>query len=370
MEISNFSLIVTDHCNYNCSYCFQEKEKKYMSRETIEKAISFFYPFFKKETDIVFYGGEPLLAFDNIKYAVSLLHEKSQTGGKKFTFYLTTNGSLIDENILDFFHRHRFDIMLSFDGLAHEKNRKTGAMPFMLELVKRIPTYPGIAFSVNSVFTPETAGGFFESLRFIIEQGAPEILVSLASTQPWPQEALDALTEEYKRLIDFLVSYYSETGKIPVNDFKIPQGPPRKGFACGAGRDRMAIAPDGGVWGCYLFHDYLKTKKESSDYKSYHFGRLDDFTENHETRYPAIMENYADLRQDMFFTEDSQCFLCPDLDHCGTCPVNAANSTSFIGKIPACLCSLNRVQKNAKDRFLEKIAGLTGKFSEKQGPSS
>ena len=71
MKFSQLAFIVTDDCNYNCFDCPQTKENSYMKRSTIEKAGEFFYPFLDEDAYIVFYGGEPLLAFDNIKYAVS-----------------------------------------------------------------------------------------------------------------------------------------------------------------------------------------------------------------------------------------------------------------------------------------------------------
>jgi uncharacterized protein len=83
MKFSNLAFIVTDDCNFNCSYCLPKKEKKYMKRSTIEKAVTFFYPFLQENAYIVFYGGEPLLAFDQIRHAVSLLQEKEKTGKKK-----------------------------------------------------------------------------------------------------------------------------------------------------------------------------------------------------------------------------------------------------------------------------------------------
>jgi sulfatase maturation enzyme AslB (radical SAM superfamily) len=326
-----------------------------MSQSTIEKTISFFYPFLKKEAEIIFWGGEPLLAFEKIKYAVNLLPERNNQEKKKIKFYLTTNGSLVNEDKLFFFDSHGFDLMLSFDGMTQDTARKEGSSKRMPGIIKQVRKYPGIVFSVNSVFTPETIGYFSDSLRFIIELGVPEILVSLSSIYPWDQKALNMLTTEYEHLIEFLTSYYKETGNIPVNNFKIPEGPPRKGFVCLAGQNRMSVTPDEDIWGCYLFHDYMKQNKGSDDYRYYHFGKLDDFIKNHEICYPVTLANYLDLKQDMFFTEREHCFLCRDVEQCSTCPVNAAFSTSFIGKIPPWLCDLNRIQRHAKERFLNSI---------------
>lgn len=355
MEISNLALVVTDACNYKCSYCFQQKEKNYMNPSTIEKTISIFYPWLKEDSAIVFWGGEPLLAFDRIKQAVFLLLEKDETGKKKLNFYLTTNGSLINEEILDFFNRYRFDLMLSFDGLTQDTARKSGSLKLMQKRIKQIRQYPNIVFSVNSVFTPETVGYFSASLRFIIQAGVPEILVSLSSIHPWHQKELDMLAEEYDRLVEFLVSYYKDTGEIPLKDFKVPQEPPKKGFVCLAGRNRIAVSPQEDVWGCYLFYDYLKQNQDHDDYQRYHLGKLADFIGTDESLYAGIIANYCALSQSMFFTEKEHCFLCPEVEHCITCPVNAAFSTSFIGKIPSWLCNLNRIQKNAQEKFLKKI---------------
>jgi MoaA/NifB/PqqE/SkfB family radical SAM enzyme len=354
LQISHFSFIVTDQCNFNCSYCFQKKENKYLEHSTIEKAVTFFYPFFKEKTDIIFYGGEPLLAFEAIKHAVSLLKEKNKAE-KKIVFSLTSNGSLIDHEMLDFFHQHGFSIMLSFDGLAQDIARKAGTMTPTLELIQRIQKYPGIEFSINSVFTTDTVDYLSESLRFIIESGGTEVLLSLDSIHPWNRETLLKLEEQLKQLTGFLFSHYKEKEIIPATLFRPPEGPPKKGFVCTAGLDRMAVSPDEELWGCFLFHDYLKDKKQSSDYLSYSFGPLDQFMEMHKTLYPEILANYADLRQDSFFTGERFCFLCEAVEQCGVCPVNAAYPTSFIGKIPTWQCSLNRILKKEKDKFFKML---------------
>jgi uncharacterized protein len=124
MEISNLTFIVTDDCNFNCSYCFQKKEKKTITKTTVETAVDFFYPFFNSnKAHIGFYGGEPLLAYEKIQHAVLLLLEKNKTGDKKIEFSVTTNGTLLTEKMLDFFNRHQFTLVLSFDGPGAELRR-------------------------------------------------------------------------------------------------------------------------------------------------------------------------------------------------------------------------------------------------------
>ena len=112
---------------------------------------------------------------------------------------------------------------------------------------------------------------------------------------------------------------------------------------CSAGIGNMAVSPNGNLWGCYMFHDYFKTRLSDHQYNDYFFGCLEDFIHNHETKYLEIASNYAELRQDFFQVEDHYCFQCEAIDHCIICPVNAAYSTNEIGKISCSHCNLNTI---------------------------
>lgn len=357
MKFSQLAFIVTDDCNYNCFYCPQKKENSYMKRSTIEKAVEFFYPFLDEEAYILFCGGEPLLAFENIKYTVSLLQEKNREG-KKLKFSLTTNGSLITDEILHFFDDHSFDILLSFDGLA-QAMRKPGSMVPTMELIDGIQkkSYPGMVFSINTVFSPTTVNQLSASLQYIIKSGVTDLGYDLTLDIPWDDSALLALEKELSGLTDFLVSFYKEKGIIPVNNFRKeePHSKNKQIFACAAGIKNMVVTQGENVWGCYRFHDYLKSREESPDYQTYSFGKLDDFMENHETVYPQVRDNYTDLRQYCFFTENQLCILCEDVVKCKVCPVNAAYTTSIIGKIPPWICRIHGIQEKEKKRLLKKI---------------
>jgi sulfatase maturation enzyme AslB (radical SAM superfamily) len=350
MEISNLTFIVTDNCNYNCTYCIQKKEKKTINNNTIETAVDFFYPFFKadKKVSIAFYGGEPLLAYEQIKHATMLVQEKNKTGNKKIEFSLTTNGSLLTDEMLDFFNRNQFSLMLSFDGLAQDIGRKKGTLEQMVKVMKQVQAHPGINFEINSVFTPQTIPKFSESLRFIIEQEGPDINFDLSNTEEWSSADKVILQKELDQLVDFLVLYYKKTGKIPVKNFQAPiPGPGSKIFRCSAGSEQMTVTPEGKVWGCFLFHDYFKTRIESPQYRDYSFGTLTEFIANYKTCYPETLANYADLRQDFFQVEGNFCFLCQDVSSCMVCPINAAYSTGSLGKISCRQCELIKIQKNA-----------------------
>lgn len=358
MELSNLTFIVTDDCNFNCSYCFQKKENKTINNTIIKKAVNFFYPFLKKENKIHigFYGGEPLLAFDQIKYATQLLLERNRTGNKQIEFSLTTNGSLLTEQMLDFFSRYRFALMLSFDGLAQDMGRKRGTLDKMAGVMKRIRHYSGINFEINSVFSPMTIHLFSQSLLYIIEQGGSDITFDLSIIEEWSRADTSTLEKELQRLIDYLLSHYKETGQIPVKNFRAYTPAVTPGiFRCGAGREQMAVTPGGKVWGCFLFHDYFKGREKSAAYRDYSFGTLTDFISCYKKRYPEIMDNYAELWQGYFCLEEDFCFLCPEVESCMVCPVNAAYVSGSLGRVSDRQCRLNKIQMNASRNFRQRL---------------
>jgi sulfatase maturation enzyme AslB (radical SAM superfamily) len=334
----------------------QKKEKKTIQNTTIERAVDFFYPFFSETEDVNvgFYGGEPLLAYENIAYTVFFLLEKNKKGNKKIKFCLTTNGSLLTEKMLDFFNRHKFTVLLSFDGLAQDKGRKRDTFAQTLRQMRRLQQCPGIHTEINSVFCPQTVGDLSESVRYIIEQKGPEITLNISHMEEWGPAREDILKKELQRLGDFLTRHFKRTGTIPVKNFRGAGGETgrKKGiFHCYAGRNRMAVTPTGELWGCFLFHDYFKGREDSPEYRYYAFGSLSDFITGYKTCYPKILSHYAELRQDYFYVEKEFCFLCPDVADCALCPVNAAYSTGFLGKISCRQCRLEGIVRNAQSRF-------------------
>ncbi|MCP5048474.1 MAG: hypothetical protein GY940_14990, partial [bacterium] len=170
--------------------------------------------------------------------------------------------------------------------------------------------------------------------------------------------------QELERLSDFLVTYYNETGLMPVKNFKVQVPKPGEAPApepkmpiCGAGKGHMAVSPDGELWGCFMFHDYFKTRLHDPQYKDYSYGTLTDFIAQQESLFPAITANYTELRQDMFQVKENFCFTCEDVESCMVWRVNAAYTTGSIGRISCGNCQLEKVQRKARRDFQAKILG-------------
>ncbi len=358
MKLSNLTFIVTDDCNFRCTYCFQHKEKRYMDHALIEKAAEFFYPHFdpKGTVQIGFYGGEPLLAFPQIQRAHQLLTEKNKDADqpRDFNFFVTTNGSLLDEEKLEFFNRNHFALMLSFDGLAQEVGRQKLSAQETAALMNRIRRYPNIPFEINSVFTPGTVTMPADSIRFIVENNGPDISINLDTMSDWDPGHLETLENQLVKLEEYLLNLHRETGNIPVKNYKDTFDGI---FQCSAGTKQMALTPEGNVWGCFLFHDFFKTRPDHKQREAYAYGSLEEFIDGFEEIYPRVTKNYAELRQNLYQVEGEFCFLCPDMQGCVICPVNAAYSSGSLGRITSNACKLTKLQKASFKRLGEKIEG-------------
>lgn len=353
MEFSSFTFTVTEDCNFSCSYCYQKKAKKYISVSTIEKAVDFFLPYLTEGCYISFYGGEPLLAFDQIRHAVNYIQQKNKGPKKQIQYSLTTNGSLINENILKFLNKHKFSILLSFDGLTQDISRKRGSFKQIVSLIEKLLGCLDIELEVNSVFTPSTIGYLSESIRYMVNLGVPNIVFSLSKIYPWNSPSLHELKEELSVLRKFILFYYKSTGNIPLIDFRRDS----EGgiFACMAGKDRMALTPDGRLWGCCLFSDSFRDKEGRKEQMKYCFGDLDSFIKNHEKIYPEVLSNYSNLRMDHFYTSDTFCLLCDEIEECKACPMDNILCGSNIKKIPSWACQMKKIFRRERELFWKEL---------------
>ncbi len=353
MDFCSFTFIVTEDCNFNCTYCYKKKSKTYVTDSIIEKSIEFFFPYLSKECYINFYGGEPLLAFNKIKKIIYILESKNKKLKKNFHYSITSNGSLIDNKILKFLNQYKFSLMISFDGYAQEISRKKGSFTQTISIIKKILKYPDIKLEINSVFTQKTIGTISKSISFILGLGIPKINLSINTTEAWNKTSIHKLKEELTNLSDYLYLHYKKTGSIPLNNFKDDF---EKGiFQCTAGKDRMALTPHGNIWGCYLFSDYFQEKEKTLEYLKYSFGNLDFFIKNHKIIYTKILSNYSKLRMDYYWTSDKFCMLCNNIEDCRICPMDSAFSGSIIGKVEKWVCQINKIFLEGKKLFWQRI---------------
>lgn len=167
--INDLVLQVTQRCNFNCRYClYAGKEQierthfsKDMKKSVAFKAVDYLFEhsYDANNIHISFYGGEPLLNLDLIRRVVD--YAKDKFALKKISFSLTTNGSLINDECVDFFCRNDFKVSISFDGPMHiqNKHRKTangidGTFSIVYSNIRRIKDNNPIFFNNNLFFMP------------------------------------------------------------------------------------------------------------------------------------------------------------------------------------------------------------------------
>lgn len=202
---------------------------------------------------------------------------------------------------------------------------------------------------VNSVFTPWSVDSLSKSIHFLLDLGVSEINFAFSILEPWKKASLLKLRNEIKILKKILLAHYDKKSTMPVMDFR--DGPGKGIFYCAAGKDRLVVTPDEEIWGCQLFPEYLKGREDSREFKKFFFGTLDSFIANYKNIYPRIYRNYAWLSTDNYSTTTMDCYLCPELEYCQICPINAAFTGSPLGKIPGYVCEIQRIKAKEKKEF-------------------
>lgn len=321
------------------------------------KSPGFFLPFLTENYYINFYGGEPLLSSEIIIKTVDFLEKKNKKSGKKSQYSITTNGSLLTDKTIQFLNKNSFSVELSFDGLAQDVGRQRGSGKKIIPIIKELLNQPNVDLEINSVFSPYTVSYLSESIKFIMDLGVPDIRCSISTTDPWDQPSLVKLENELAKLRVILLSCLKKYGNIPVVNFRNNR---RKGiFHCAAGKDRLTIAPDGGVWGCFLFADYFREREESLEFIKYFYGNLNDFIKNHDEVYPRVTSNYAQLSMDNFCTSKMECFLCKENKNCAVCPINASLAGVPLGQIPDHICKIQKIVIREKENFRKNLSRVS-----------
>ncbi|HUU38429.1 MAG TPA: hypothetical protein VMW46_09540 [Candidatus Desulfaltia sp.] len=152
---------------------------------------------------------------------------------------------------------------------------------------------------------------------------------------------------------NYFRSHYQKTGDVPWAE--LGEEWENAVYRCPAGLNKMALAADGTLWGCFLFSQYFNDSKNTRESRNYCFGDVDAFIENHRTIYPQVLENYSALRMDRFSTPDRLCAFCDKIEECWVCPLAAGLTSGTIGRIPASVCRGAKMWRNERRLFRERF---------------
>lgn len=244
----NVCLWMTNQCNLKCRYCYEKSKSDIaMSSPMVEKIVTFILGMHRQDEKakigVQFHGGEPLLNYKNMRYAVELLGKKVDENSLFFS--LTTNGTLITDDIARFLFDNRFEVSISLDGLkeSHDYNRifkdASGSFISTLRGLETLNKY----FSnirVRMTVTPETVGSLYENIIFLLSQDTHPIWC-LDLTHTWTEQELEVYKEQL-----ILVRQLLQNDERYNNVFF----PRRHNKMCDGGLDSYHISPTGYIYPC------------------------------------------------------------------------------------------------------------------------
>lgn len=273
--IKAMCLHVAHDCNLKCKYCFAAQgnfkgQRSLMDLETGKKALKFLCENSgnRKNLEVDFFGGEPLMNFEVVKDLVKYGREIEKDYNKHFRFTITTNGILLTDDKIDFINENMDNVVLSLDGRKeiNDPIRPTlndkGSYDIIVPKFKKLIESRGDKdYYIRGTFTSFNKD-FRKDLLDYYENGFKKVSIEPVVTDPnepyaITEEDLDEILKEYEEFSkdylairkydkDFLFFHYM----IDLN-----QGPcvVKRMVGCGAGSEYIAVTPEGDIYPCHQF---------------------------------------------------------------------------------------------------------------------
>ncbi len=269
-------LHIAHACNLSCKYCFAEeglyhgKKAELMPYEVGKQALDFLVANSgnRRNLEVDFFGGEPLLNFDVVKQLVEYGRELEKTHDKHFRFTLTTNGVLLNDEIMEFANREMDNVVLSIDGrkeihdMMRPFQRGDGSYDIILPKFQKFAESRGQQkYYARGTFTHNNLD-FSEDVLHLADLGFKQISVEpvvAQSTDDYAlqEEDLPKLFEEYDKLAAEMVKRHGTDKDFTFFHFMIDlEGGPcvyKRLSGCGSGTEYMAVTPTGELYPCHQF---------------------------------------------------------------------------------------------------------------------
>lgn len=269
-------LNVVHDCNLKCKYCFADEGeykgcRKIITFEVGKKAIDFVIknsgP--RKNIEIDLFGGEPLMAFPIIKEIVDYAREQEKIHNKVIRFTMTTNATLLNDEIMEYIDKQMGNIVLSIDGRKSVNDNVrvradgSGCYDKILPKIKTMVEKRDKSkqYYVRGTFTRANTD-FYEDVKHLADIGFKEVSVEPVVLPEEHElslrkEDLPTIFEQYDKLYDYLLQKHYNNEDFKFYHFNIDlQGGPcvyKRIAGCGAGHEYLAITPDGDIYPCHQF---------------------------------------------------------------------------------------------------------------------
>ena len=268
-------LHIAHDCNLACKYCFAEEgeyhgHRELMSLEVGKKAIDFLIANSgkRRNLEIDFFGGEPLMNFDVVKEIVAYGRSLEEANNKKFRFTLTTNGILLNDDIMEFANKEMDNVVLSIDGrkevhdqMRPSRNGKGSYDVILPKFLKFAESRNQTKYYARGTFTRNNLD-FSEDVKHLAELGFEQISVEPVvglETEPYAirKEDLPKLYEEYDKLAKYMIERKKAGKDFNFFHFMIDlSGGPcvaKRLSGCGSGTEYLAVTPWGDLYPCHQF---------------------------------------------------------------------------------------------------------------------
>lgn len=273
--IKALCLHVAHTCNLNCSYCFASQgkyqgDRAVMSFEVGKRAFDFLIENSgtRRNLEVDFFGGEPLMNWDVVKQLVAYARSIEKEHNKNFRFTLTTNGLLIDDEVIDFLNKEMSNVVLSLDGRreVHDLFRKdyagNGSYEKIVPKFKRlVEARGGKDYYVRGTFTHNNVD-FTNDILHMADLGFTELSmepVVCAPTDPCAltKEDMPKIFEQYEILAKEMIKSKKEGRPFTFYHYMLDlkNGPCiyKRITGCGSGTEYMAVTPWGELFPCHQF---------------------------------------------------------------------------------------------------------------------
>lgn len=269
-------LHIAHACNLSCKYCFAEeglyhgKKAELMPYEVGKQALDFLVANSgnRRNLEVDFFGGEPLLNFDVVKQLVAYGRELEKNHDKHFRFTLTTNGVLLNDEIMEFANREMDNVVLSIDGrkeihdMMRPFQRGDGSYDIILPKFQKFADSRGQQkYYARGTFTHNNLD-FSKDVLHLADLGFKQISVEPVVAQATDdyalrEEDLPKLFEEYDKLAAEMVKRHGTDKDFTFFHFMIDlEGGPcvyKRLSGCGSGTEYMAVTPSGELYPCHQF---------------------------------------------------------------------------------------------------------------------
>lgn len=271
--LKSLCLHIAHDCNLRCGYCFAGTGdfggyRAMMSKETAEKAVEFAIAGSKMRhnLELDLFGGEPLMNTEVVKHVINYVRRREFETGKNIKLTLTTNGTLLNDDIIQFLNDNRVMLVLSLDGKkeTHDNMRpfpnKTGSYDAAVRGFKKvIESRNGKNYYLRGTYThfnPHFAEDTLDMTK-IGKELSVEPVVGIDEPYVLSEADLPVLYEEYDKLARAYLQKRREGDAFDFFHFNVAldNGPcvAKRLAGCGAGHEYFAITPEGDIYPCHQF---------------------------------------------------------------------------------------------------------------------